>query len=77
MKRYLIVRNLREYFETSGVTYPFTHLATLEREIHTADNPAIEIEIETAEGVMLFKCTGMRVDENGSANYIYEFAAIV
>ena len=77
MKRYLIVRNLREYFETSGVTYPFTHLATLEREVHTADNPAIEIEIETAEGVMLFKCTGMRVDENGSANYIYEFAAIV
>jgi hypothetical protein len=77
MKRYLIVRNLREYFETSGVTYPFTHLATLEREVHTADNPAIEIEIETAEGVMLFKCTGMRVDENGSANYIYEFSAIV
>ena len=77
MKRYLIVRNLREYFETSGVTYPFTHLATLEREIHTADNPAIEIEIETSEGIVLFKCTGMRVDENGSANYIYEFAAIV
>lgn len=77
MKRYLIVRNLREYFETSGVTYPFAHLFTLEREILTADNPAIEIEIETAEGVILFKCTGMRVDENGSANYIYEFSAIV
>jgi hypothetical protein len=77
MKRYLIVRNLREYFETSNVTYPFTHLATLEREIHTADNPAIEIEIETAEGMVLFKCTGMRVDESGAANYIYEFAAIV
>jgi hypothetical protein len=77
MKRYLIVRNLREYFETSGVTYPFTHLATLEREIHTADNPSIEIEIETAEGIVLFKCTGMRVDENGGANYIYEFSAIV
>lgn len=73
MKRYLIVRNLREFFEQSGVTYPFTHLATLEKEIHTADNPELEIEIETSEGYVLFKCTGMRVDEHGAANYIYEF----
>ena len=75
MKRYLIVRNLREYFET-GVIYPFRHLASLEAEIHTADNPDLEIEIECAEGWILFKCTGMKVDEIGALNYIYEFNTI-
>ena len=76
MKRYLIVRNLREFFEAAQCSYPFTHLATLEKEVHTADNPELEIEIETAEGYVLFRCTGMRVDETGTANYIYEFVSL-
>ena len=76
MKRYLIVRNLREFFEAAQCSYPFTHLATLEKEVHTADNPELEIEIETAEGYILFRCTGMRVDETGQANYIYEFVSL-
>lgn len=72
MKKRLIVRNLREYFE-SGVNNPFTHLATLEREVSISVHPDLEIEIESADGWILFCQTGMKVDQDGSLNYIYQF----
>lgn len=71
MKKRLIVRNLREFFE-SNVNNPFTHLATLEREIMISAHPDLEIEIETADAWILFSQTGMKV-EDGCLNYIYQF----
>jgi hypothetical protein len=75
MKKRLIVRNLREFFE-SNVTNPFTHLATLEKEIMLSAHPDLEIEIETADTWILFSQTGMKVDQDGSLNYIYQFIAV-
>jgi hypothetical protein len=75
MKKRLIVRNLREFFE-SNVNHPFTHLATLEREVMISAHPELEIEIETADTWILFSQTGMKVDDDGSLNYIYQFIAV-
>jgi hypothetical protein len=72
MKKRLIVRNLREFFE-SNVNNPFTHLATLEREIMISAHPDLEIEIQSTDGWILFCQTGMKVAEDGSLNYIYQF----
>lgn len=74
MKKRLIVRNLREFFE-SNVDNPFTHLATLEKEVISSPHPELEIEIEASEAWILFCQTGMKVDQDGSLNYIYQFIA--
>ena len=74
MKKRLIVRNLREFFE-SNIDNPFAHLATLEKEVISSPHPELEIEIETSEAWILFCQTGMKVDQTGSLNYIYQFIA--